>query len=129
MAAPAPDAAVEEKVESAFGDEVLAKRDVNTEVVFKVHLVNEEEGIDVVIDCFEEEYLLDAAERQAVDLPASCRNGGCYVCAGKLLEGEMELGDQYVLEDDHIEAGFRLLCCSWVTSDAKIVTHQNDEVT
>ena len=102
--------------------------EVTEEVLFKVHLINEIEGLDVVIDCFPEEYVLDAAERQAVDLPFSCRNGGCYVCAGKLLEGELTLGDQYVLEEEHIDEGFRLLCCGWVTSDARIITHQNDEI-
>lgn len=115
--------------ESKFGDEELAKRDINTDVTYQVRLINEDEDLDVVITCYEEEYLLDAAERQAVDLPASCRNGGCYVCTGKLVEGDMELGDQYVLEPEHVDEGFRLLCCSWVTSDATIQTHQEDQVT
>ena len=74
------------------------------------------------------EPVLDAADRQGLALPYSCRNGGCTICAGKLLSGEAEMGDQYVLEPEQIAAGFRLLCCAWVTSDATIITHQNDAV-
>ncbi|MBK7755994.1 MAG: 2Fe-2S iron-sulfur cluster binding domain-containing protein [Deltaproteobacteria bacterium] len=102
--------------------------EVNPDAEFKVHLINEQEGIDLVITTFVGEPVLDAADRQGLALPYSCRNGGCTICAGKLLSGEAEMGDQYVLEPEQIAAGFRLLCCAWVTSDATIITHQNDAV-
>jgi ferredoxin len=102
--------------------------EVNPDAEFKVHLINEQEGIDLVITAFVGEPVLDAADRQGLALPYSCRNGGCTICAGKLLSGEAEMGDQYVLEPEQIAAGFRLLCCAWVTSDATIITHQNDAV-
>jgi ferredoxin len=101
---------------------------VNPDAEFKVHLINEQEGIDLVITMFVGEPVLDAADRQGLALPYSCRNGGCTICAGKLLSGEADMGDQYVLEPEQIAAGFRLLCCAWVTSDATIITHQNDSV-
>lgn len=101
---------------------------VNPDAEFKVHLINEQEGIDLVITAFVGEPVLDAADRQGLALPYSCRNGGCTICAGKLLSGEADMGDQYVLEPEQIAAGFRLLCCAWVTSDATIITHQNDAV-
>jgi ferredoxin len=102
--------------------------EVNPDAEFKVHLINEQEGIDLVITAFVGEPVLDAADRQGLALPYSCRNGGCTICAGKLLSGEADMGDQYVLEPEQIAAGFRLLCCAWVTSDATIITHQNDSV-
>lgn len=101
---------------------------VNPDAEFKVHLINEQEGIDLVITTFVGEPVLDAADRQGLALPYSCRNGGCTICAGKLVTGEADMGDQYVLEPEQIAAGFRLLCCAWVTSDATIITHQNDAV-
>jgi len=124
--APEPEVAEPEPAETA---ESSQEPETETEEeTFSVRLVNEHEGLDVTIQCYPEEFVLDAAERQAVDLPSSCRNGGCYVCAGKLVTGELTLGDQYVLEEEHIDEGFRLLCCGWVTSDATIITHQNDEI-
>ena len=77
----------------------------------------------------EDEYILDAAERNAVDLPSSCRNGGCYVCAGKVISGELDLSeDQVVLDEDHLAEGLTLLCCASPKGDVKVLTHQEDAV-
>ncbi len=95
---------------------------------YDLHLYNEVEGFDVHIDCFEGETVLDAAERNGVELPYSCLNGGCFMCAAKLDEGEAEMGDQFMLDDKHTEEGYRLLCCTTVQSDCEILTHQNDRL-
>lgn len=126
LAAPAP--GVPATGMPATGMPATGMPEVNPDAEFKVHLINEQEGIDLVITAFVGEPVLDAADRQGLALPYSCRNGGCTICAGKLLSGEAEMGDQYVLEPEQIAAGFRLLCCAWVTSDATIITHQNDAV-
>lgn len=109
-------------------DEVMAKRPIDPELSYTVRLFNKEEGLDTEIQVFDGEFVLDAADRCAVDLPSSCRNGGCTVCAGRLITGTMEMEDQYVLEEEHIEDGFQLLCCAVVTSDAVIETHQDEVV-
>ena len=96
--------------------------------VWSVHLKGEDD-LDKVIQCEEGETVLDAADRQGVVLPSSCRAGGCYVCAGMLVSGELHQEEQYVLEDEHLEEGFRLLCSSWPTSDVVVLTHQNENVT
>lgn len=126
-AAPAPAPPADEPIQS---DVEIDKLRVNPDVRHTVRLVNDAEGLDVTIEVFENEWVLDAADRLGtVDLPSSCRNGGCYVCAGRLLEGTMAMSDaQYVLEPEQVDLGFRLLCCATVTSDAVIRTHQNDEV-
>lgn len=109
-------------------DEVMAKRPIDEARTYTVRLFNKEEGLDTEIEVFDGEFVLDAADRCAVDLPSSCRNGGCTVCAGRLITGTMEMEDQYVLEEEHIEEGFQLLCCAVVTSDAVIETHQDEVV-
>ncbi|NOY26204.1 MAG: 2Fe-2S iron-sulfur cluster binding domain-containing protein [Oligoflexia bacterium] len=89
---------------------------------------------DVVLDtwlefpCEPGETVLDAAERAGFELPYSCRSGGCLSCAAKVLAGQTVQGDQYVLEDEHVAAGFRLLCCTTVTSDATLLSGQEDAV-
>ncbi len=126
-AAPEP----EEPLAPLAEQDAAAEADTPAEAVvtYQVHLVNEDEDLDVVIEVEHGEYILDAAERQAIDLPSSCRAGGCYVCAGTVLEGELDLSEeQVVLDDEHLEAGLTLLCCASPRSDARIRTHQEDAV-
>ncbi|GEM_PF-2051643 len=93
-----------------------------------VHVYHPDEKIDASFPCEEGEVLLDAAARAGVELPQSCLNGGCFACAGRVESGEAVMSDdQYVMEQDKIDEGFYLLCCSTVKSDVRILTHQEDQ--
>jgi len=77
---------------------------------YQVTLVNEAEGINQTIEVADDQYILDS-------------------CGGKILSGTVDQSDQAFLDDEQIEQGFILTCVAYPTSDCKIMTHQEDEIT
>jgi len=57
-----------------------------------------------------EDTVLDAAARAGIDLPFSCKAGVCSTCRTKLVRGQVELAQNYALEDWELEQGFILAC-------------------
>jgi ring-1,2-phenylacetyl-CoA epoxidase subunit PaaE len=57
-----------------------------------------------------EDTVLDAAERAGLDLPFSCRAGVCSTCRTKVISGEVEMAQNYALEDWEVEQGYVLAC-------------------
>ncbi len=74
------------------------------------------------------ETVLDGADRAGLELPSSCRAGGCLSCSGKRLSGEVTLDEQFVLDEEHLAAGFVLLCGTRVTGPASFISHQQDHI-
>jgi ring-1,2-phenylacetyl-CoA epoxidase subunit PaaE len=62
------------------------------------------------------ESVLDAAARAGIELPFSCRAGVCSTCRTKVVRGEVEMAQNYALEDWELEQGYVLACQSRVKS-------------
>ncbi len=61
-----------------------------------------------------DEVVLDAAMRAGLELPFSCRAGVCSTCRTKLVRGEVEMAQNYALEEWEVEQGYILACQSHV---------------
>jgi ring-1,2-phenylacetyl-CoA epoxidase subunit PaaE len=99
----------------------------------KVHALPEaghaECAVTVIIDGARREYtlektkenILDAALRQGIELPYSCKGGVCSTCRAKLIEGEVDMDVNFALEDYEVARGFILCCQSYPATDKVVV--------
>jgi len=65
--------------------------------------------------------LLDAALQRGVDLPYACKGGVCCTCKAKLLEGRVEMDENWGLEPDEVAAGYILTCQAHPLTDRIVV--------
>jgi len=65
--------------------------------------------------------VVDAAERQGLELPYSCKGGMCCTCRCKVAEGSAEMAVNYSLEPWELQAGFTLACQARPTSDRLVL--------
>ncbi len=69
------------------------------------------------IKCSADDYILDVAEEEGVEIDFSCRSGSCGTCKVKMQSGNVESESIDGLNDDEQEEGFVLTCCSRPLSD------------
>ena len=71
-----------------------------------------------------DEIVLDAAIRQGVPIPYSCRSGTCRTCLSKVLSGRIEHEEEYaddlMISPAEVAVGFRLLCSSLALEDSEV---------
>lgn len=70
-----------------------------------------------VLECPENETVLDAARKAGIRLPSSCAKGLCGTCKSKIVKGSVAMNHAGGIRQREIDAGMALLCCSKPTSD------------
>jgi ferredoxin len=95
---------------------------------YKIRLLNEATNLDVIIDAPDDQFILETAEENNVELPYSCRAGSCSTCVGQIIEGSVDQPDQTFLDEDQMNNGFVLTCVAYPTSNLIIKTHQEENL-
>ena len=70
------------------------------------------------------ERLLDIIMDAGLNPPFSCRQGICGACATRLVEGEVELVNNEVLEEEDFADGYTLACQALPVTDTVRVTYE-----
>lgn len=93
---------------------------------YAVTVINEEKGIHQTLAVAEDEFILDIADEEGLELPYSCRAGNCFDCLGKVVKGKVEQTAKAIefLRPEELKEGYVLLCASRPASDCEILTHQ-----
>ena len=71
------------------------------------------------------ETILEAAMREGLEPPHACKSGVCSTCRAKLVEGEVDMDQNFALEDYEIARGYILTCQSYPVSDNVIVNYDH----
>jgi ferredoxin len=95
---------------------------------YKVRLLSKANNLDVTVECPDDKFILEAAEDNNIELPYSCRAGSCSTCLGKVTKGTIDQPDQTFLDEDQIGNGFVLTCVAYATSDAEVLTHEEENL-
>jgi ring-1,2-phenylacetyl-CoA epoxidase subunit PaaE len=97
-------------------DGPAARRDQVSQVTVRL------DGMGHTFDLpFEGSSVLEAALMEGVDLPFACKGGVCSTCRAKLLEGKVEMDNNYALEADELATGFILTCQSHPRSEKVVI--------
>ncbi len=67
--------------------------------------------------------VLEGAEAAGADAPFSCKGGVCATCRARVLEGAVEMAQNFALLEDEVAQGFVLTCQSRPTSKTLVLDY------
>ena len=67
--------------------------------------------------------VLDAALAVRSDAPFACKGGVCGTCRAKVVEGSVEMDQNWALEPEEVERGYVLTCQSHPTSEKVVLAY------
>ena len=71
------------------------------------------------------ETILEASMREGLEPPHACKSGVCSTCRAKLVEGDVDMDQNFALEDYEIARGYILTCQSYPASDRIVVNYDH----
>lgn len=86
------------------------------EPTFKISFTLDGQLVKVDSPVSASESILDAALRVRPDAPYACAGGVCGTCRARVLEGAVNMTENYALEPDELERGYVLTCQSHPTT-------------
>ena len=101
-----------ERFTSNFTNKKESSKDINDNEIISNVLVSVD-GDDFEFSLSSKgETILDAAMNAGADVPFSCKGGVCCVCKAKVLEGKVDMDQNYSLSDEEVKQGYVLTCQS-----------------
>ena len=70
--------------------------------------------------------LVDAGLAAGLELPYSCKGGVCSTCRARVVQGEVDMDNNFALEDYEVARGFVLCCQSYPVTDTLVIDFDQD---
>ncbi|GAA4372981.1 1,2-phenylacetyl-CoA epoxidase subunit PaaE [Agromyces bauzanensis] len=109
-----------DRVEGEHGRPVVVQRGEPT-VAIEFNLDGVTSSVESPVSA--NESILNAALRVRSDVPFACAGGVCGTCRARLVEGSVNMTENYALEPEELERGYVLTCQSHPKSDRVVVDY------
>jgi ring-1,2-phenylacetyl-CoA epoxidase subunit PaaE len=103
-----------------------------------VHAVAESDAhceVEVVLDgarrtftMAKNQSLVDGGLKAGLDIPYACKGGVCSTCRAQVLTGEVDMDNNFALEDYEVARGFVLCCQSFPVSERLVIDFDQEHI-
>ena len=98
----------------------IANQENNKEIISNVMVSVDGDNFEFQLSS-KEETILDAAMSAGADVPFSCKGGVCCVCKAKVLQGKVNMDQNYSLSEEEVAQGYILTCQSHPSSEDLVI--------